>query len=59
MWFFWDLGLTLFDIAKDVVLPDIFGSSNIFSFPVVNWFSKWAKTVCVNQIAEFLIQIYL
>ena len=37
-------------------MPDIFGSSNIFSFPVVNWFSKWNKTVklgCVPFDSKF------
>ena len=56
MWFFWDLGLTLFDIAKDVVLPEILGSSNSFGFPLVNWFPKWTKTVklgCVPFDSKF------
>ena len=42
--FFWDQGLMLFDIPKDVGFPEILVLSNIFSFPAVNWTPKWTKT---------------
>ena len=45
LWFFWGLGLTLFDITKDTAFAKILVFSNIFDFPVVNWTSKWTKTV--------------
>ena len=45
LWFFWDLGLTLFDISKDVVFPEILVLSNIFDFLAVNWTLKWIKSV--------------
>ena len=54
--FFWDLGLALFDIPKDVVFAEILGFSNIFGFPVVNWATKWNKTVnfrCLPFILKF------
>ena len=38
--FFWDLGLTLFDIPKDAVFPEILVLSNIFGFLAVNWALK-------------------
>ena len=40
-----DLGLTLFDILKDVVFAEMLFFSNVFGFPVVNWAPKWTKTV--------------
>ena len=36
MWFFWDLGLTFFDIPKNVVFPEMLVLSNIFGFLAVN-----------------------
>ena len=45
MWFFWDLGFTLFDVPKDVVFLEMLVLSNIFDFPAVNWAPKWTKTV--------------
>ena len=45
LWFFWGLGLTLFDITKDTAFAKILVFSNIFDFPLVNWTSKWTKTV--------------
>ena len=42
---FWDLGLTLFDIPKDVVFAEILVFSNIFGFPAVKWAPKGTKTV--------------
>ena len=56
MWFFWNLGLALFDIAKDVVFPENLVISNIFGFPGVNWIPKWTKTVnfrCVPIDSKF------
>ena len=44
LWFFWDLGLTLFDIPKDAVFPEILVLSNTFGFQVVNWALKCTKT---------------
>ena len=43
--FFWDLGLTLFHIPKDVVFAEILVFCNIFGFPAVNWAPKWTKTL--------------
>ena len=43
--FFCDLGVTLFDIPKEVVLAEILVLSSIFDFPVVNWAPKWTRTV--------------
>ena len=45
LWFFWDLGLTLFNIPKDVLFLEILVLSNIFGFPAVNWAQKWTKTL--------------
>ena len=45
LWFFWNLGLTLFDIPKDLVFVNILVFSNIFGFPAVHWTPKWNKTV--------------
>ena len=45
LWFFWDLWLTLFDIPKDVVFPEILVLSNIFGFLAVNWALICTKTV--------------
>ena len=42
---FWDLGLTLFDIPKDVVFAEILVFGNIFGFPGVNGAPKWTKSV--------------
>ena len=43
--FFWDLGLTSFDIPKNAVFPEILVLSSVFGFPAVNWTPKWTKTV--------------
>ena len=45
LWFFWDLGLKLFDIPNNVVFAEILGFSSIFGFPVVNWTPKCFMTV--------------
>ena len=42
---FWDLGLTLFDVPKDVAFAEILVLRNIFGFSVVNWAPKWNKFV--------------
>ena len=58
LWFFWDLVLTLFDIPKDVVFPEILVLSNIFGFLAVNWALKWTKTVnfgCIPFQPKFKI----
>ena len=58
LWFFWDLGLTLFNIPKDVVFPEILVLSNIFGFLAVNWALKWTKTVnfgCIPFEPKFKI----
>ena len=39
----WDLGLTLFEILKDVVFAEILVFSNIFGFPAVNWAQNETK----------------
>ena len=36
MWLFWDLGLMLFDISKDLFFPKILLFYNIFDFPAVS-----------------------
>ena len=46
LWFFWDLGLILFDTHKDAVFLQNFVLSNIFGFPVVNRVPK--STISVN-----------
>ena len=56
MWFFWDLWLPLFDIAKNVVFPENLVISSIFGFLGVNWVPKWTKTVnfrCVPIDSKF------
>ena len=58
LWFSWELGLTLFDIPKDVVFPEIFVLNNIFGFLAVNSALKWTKTVnfeCIPFEAKFKI----
>ena len=58
LWFFWDLGLTLFDIPKDVVFAEILVFRNIFGFPAINWAQKWNKTVnfgCLPYTRKFKI----
>ena len=46
---FWDLGLTLFDIPKDVIFAKILVLSNIFGFSAVDWAPKWTKLFdCIN-----------
>ena len=45
MWLFWDLGLMLFDISKDLFFPKILLFYDSFGFPVVNWTQKWTNTV--------------
>ena len=45
LWYFWDLRLTLFDIAKDTVFLELLVFSNIFGFPAIDWAQKWTKTV--------------
>ena len=45
LWFFWDVGLTLFDIPKDAVFAKILVFSNIYGFPAANCAPKWNKTV--------------
>ena len=55
---FWDLGLTLFDIPKDVVFAEILVLSNIFGFLAVHWALKWTKTVnfgCIPFEPKFKI----
>ena len=47
---FQGLGLTLFDIPKDVVFAEILVFSNIFGFLAVNWVPEWAKTVNVQRV---------
>ena len=59
MWFFWDLGLTFFDIPKNVVFPEMLVLSNIFGFMAVNLAPKWTITVnfgCISfdSKVEFL-----
>ena len=56
MWFFWDLGLRLFDIAKDIVFAAMLVLSSILGFPTVYWVPKWTKTVnfgCVPFDSKF------
>ena len=53
-----NLGLTLFDIPKDVVFAEILVFSNNFGFRVENWVPKWNKTVnfgCLLFILKFRI----
>ena len=46
---FWDLGLTLFDIPKDVVFAEILVLSNIFGSSAVNWAQNGTKLFdCIN-----------
>ena len=58
LWFFWDLGLTLFDVPKDAVFAETLVFSSIFGFWAVNWASKWTKTInfqCVPFEPNFKI----
>ena len=50
LWFFWDLGLTLFDIPTDAAFAEILIFSKIFGFPAVNGAPKWTKTVTFQWI---------
>ena len=45
MWLFWEVGLTLFDIPKDVVFVEILFFNNIFGCPEVNLAQKWKQSV--------------
>ena len=45
LWFFWDMGLMLFDITKDAIFAEILVFSNIFGFSALDWVPKWNKTV--------------
>ena len=66
--FFWDLGLTVFDISKDAVFGEILVFSNIFGFPAVNKALKCIKTVNsvyvpfeskFKNLKDFLNSVYL
>ena len=50
LWFFWDLGLTLFDIPTDAAFAEILIFRKIFGFPAVNGAPKWTKTVTFQWI---------
>ena len=50
LWFFWDLGLTLFDSAKDVVFAEILFFGNILVFRRINWAQIWTKTINFGYI---------
>ena len=58
LWFFWDLGLMLFDVPKDAVFAETLVFSSIFDFRAVNWASKWTKSInfqCVPFEPNFKI----
>ena len=58
LWFFWSLGLILFDTFKDAVFPETLVLSNNFGFPEVNWVPKWTRTVkfgCIPFETKFKI----
>ena len=50
--------LTLFDIRKDAIFPELLFFSNIFGFPTTNWAPKWTKTInfqCIPFEPDFKI----
>ena len=58
LWFFWDLGITLFDIYEDSVFAEIFILGKFFGFPGETWTPKWTKTVnfgCFSLESKFKI----
>ena len=56
LWFFWDLGLPLFDIPTDAFFAEILVFSKIFGFSAVNGAQKWTKTVTFQCIPWVILQ---
>ena len=56
LWFFWDLGLPLFDIPTDAFFAEILVFSKIFGFAAVNGAPKWTKTVTFQCIPWVILQ---